>query len=244
MYAFNLNEISKSIVHLSIDFIRQKGQIIDYSSNAPEFFGYAKNDFNFIDSVTNLIPEPISKIHENLIDQFNSTKKSKFYCNIGECLAINKSGELLPINKSFSLNNVKMSDLQVECFISLNQYYAQNKIVIQILDTKYDLLSTSYNLWQLLEMDDPAKISSKNLAAEAKTLGQVPYAQVYPKLADELLVKMNTQNDFTASASQAVQTYQIKHTAITLVCDIEIQRKCKLNTSYYVVTLQKINKVS
>lgn len=127
---FSINDINTTTVHLSIDFISQKGEIRSHSSNAPEFFGYSKLDFGFITNTKALIPYPINLAHDSLIEEFTSRPQTRFYCKYDECWALNKRGDLLPIFKSQSVSAVGLKDIQVECFLSLNERYQQSRVAI------------------------------------------------------------------------------------------------------------------
>lgn len=117
----NLSQVNKEIVQFSVDFINNQGHILYYSMNAPDFFGYKKQDFKFIDNVNSLMPAPASKIHNQSIDEFLQTKTSTFLCAISSGLGLSQSGFIIPIKKCFSINTLDPTKVLAECFISLDK---------------------------------------------------------------------------------------------------------------------------
>lgn len=236
----NLDEINKTISHLTVDFINSRGTIARYSSNAPEFFGYSKQDFALIQNVAALIPSPICGSHPDLIQAFKTTKVSKYYCNTDQCIALNQEGDIRPINKCFSVNCVNMTDLLMECFISLNPHYDINQVAIQILDESCRLVCVSKNFWDLLE------IKHGFVPEMRKALQQLPYQLIFAELEAFALTKLSAENGFCVQMQEISQVYpmnQCRTQYRAIECDMELKRKCLHQQAYYLVQLTQIRSV-
>lgn len=60
-------EEEKSQIRISVALGASQGEIVNHSENLPGALSYKKSDFSYIKQVQQLIPPPLSLVHDELI---------------------------------------------------------------------------------------------------------------------------------------------------------------------------------
>ena len=97
------NKLSIDIFDTATSYItatvgEKYGKIVQYSPNCPELFQYTKNEFDFLDTVSAIIPTTIAgQTHDDIIKCFMSTGKETVTNQLRELFARNKNNFIFKI---------------------------------------------------------------------------------------------------------------------------------------------------
>jgi hypothetical protein len=109
--------MANDLIYLVVGFGMQKGKIWKYSTAAPEFFGYEEQEFVFLNSVQNLIPLPVVRYHDSMVENFLSRGQSRYFRNIQRKFALSKQGYLKPMHMFYDINFLIEEDFTFIAFI-------------------------------------------------------------------------------------------------------------------------------
>lgn len=234
--------INQSVAHLRVGFIENNGKIISYSPNVPQFFGHTKDNFRYITHVHALMPRPFSLFHDQLVDRFLDTKQCKFFSNLDQCLALDKSGYCFKVYKCIYINIFTAHDggaSAVDCFLSQEQeHLTATKEVIFILDEALSVTSFSKSFL------DFAQVSGTQEEQFRKFVLGLNFADVYQEMkqcVEEHLQSARSYSRHQVSMWMPVNT--CKAFVQLAQCDLELQLLLHEQHKYYIVRLRNLTAV-
>lgn len=136
---------------LDIDISRSDGsQIIHYTSNAPQFFGYDLKQFSLIKDIEHLIPSPVKGFHNQLVRDFCQTQKSKYYNQVSEVTLLHKGNYIFLAQMFYHINMVYNERLVAKVFLHAREEGA--RAICLILNAHAEIVHITRNCGLLFHL--------------------------------------------------------------------------------------------
>lgn len=138
------NLFDAKIEKLIIGYGQQSGNILYYSDNIPSALKFTNDEFQFIKNIHDLMPPPIDQYHDDLVMNFYTTGKNRFFRNYSTLLAQCKDNDLKQFELVCDLNPLISTDLVYTCLIKEQP----SASVIMLIDDQKRIRSYSKNIMQ------------------------------------------------------------------------------------------------
>lgn len=99
-----INVFAPSNFALLVGFGRVKGKILWYSNNAPRQFGYSMREFQYIDSLNDLLPDELGFYHNQLVELFLQTGNTNMFRKIQQGFIKTKYGWIDKVDIFIDIN--------------------------------------------------------------------------------------------------------------------------------------------
>ncbi|KRX03708.1 hypothetical protein PPERSA_03669 [Pseudocohnilembus persalinus] len=129
-----INAFSEQVHTIAVSIGQEKGKVISFSHQAPQFFGYSKYEFSLMKNINEIIPQTIAEYHNEIIDDFIITGETQLVEKSQYVMSKNQQGFLVPIYLFISYNYTYADDFIFNAFVchpSANDYdYEKESLVI------------------------------------------------------------------------------------------------------------------